>query len=184
MADIKCLAKRHRDESVAWLFPLGIAVLGHSPKSVTSSIISAQGAWPKRIIYVLYAVEEIYRERMREDWEGRDKEEETFNNVCILVWERAERLQVCEGEKGKRPRERDCVYVRETFLWPSALQSPIWLRNEEGWSDGGWGEREETANENGEGWRGKRDTEMEGWDLAISVEYLTFIQMITPSLVF
>lgn len=27
-----------------------------------------------------------------------------------------------------------------------------------------------------------KDREMEGWDLAISVEYLTFIQMITPSL--
>lgn len=32
--------------------------------------------------------------------------------------------------------------------------------------------------------KGERVTEMEGWDLAISVEYLTFIQMITPSLVY
>lgn len=32
--------------------------------------------------------------------------------------------------------------------------------------------------------KGERDTEMEEWDLAISVEYLTFIQMITPPLSF
>lgn len=43
-------------------------------------------------------------------------------------------------------------------------------------SDGGWGQ--EAANEKGEGRRGRT---IEGWDLALSVEYLTFIQMITPS---
>lgn len=124
--------------------------LGHSPNICHLLYDISQGILTKRnntcTVFIERRVEgedeTVLGKRKRSD-----KEEEIFNNVCILIWTIAETVWTCQRKTRGRPRVRNGACVWEShFCDLLALQRAIWLRNEEGCVMG----REETTNESGE----------------------------------
>ena len=61
------------------------------------------------------------------------------------MWETAKEREGLRKKKkkgGERPREWLCVCKRDISVTFCLAKSPIWLGNEEGWSDGGEEEEE------------------------------------------
>lgn len=103
--DRRCFAQWHWDGSGTVFFS-SFAVSGHHPNICHLLYDIKLGSLTKRNNTCTVS---IGRRAERED-EGvmgkrkrRDKEKEIFNNVCVLMWERVERVWVCDG--GKKGRE-------------------------------------------------------------------------------
>lgn len=101
-SNVKCFAQRHWDGSAAFLFPTS-AVLGHNPNICHLLYHINPGSLTKKnntcTVFMRRGVERE-DDRVLGTRKRRDKEKEIFNNVCILMWERAERVWVCEGKNG------------------------------------------------------------------------------------
>lgn len=125
------------------LHPLDIeatfAVLGHNPNICHLLYHISPGSLTKKnnTCTVFRG-----RERMREYGGKGGTKRERHLIIYALSCERQQKsARVWEKKKkkkgGKRPREWLCVCKRDISVTFCLAKSPIWLRNEEGWSDGG-----------------------------------------------